>query len=63
MACHKVRNVKHDEWKKFGETLQEDFQHNQKKFWAKIRGKRKGNNEVERVSGQVLCEKEEVREK
>ena len=49
MACHKVRNVKHDEWKKFGETLQEDFQHNQKKFWAKIRGKRKGNNEVEEL--------------
>ena len=37
VACHKVRNAKHDEWKKFGETLQEGFQHNQKRFWAKTR--------------------------
>ena len=55
MACHIVRNAKHDEWKKFGETLQEEFQHNQKRFWAKTRGKR--------VSGQVLCEEEEVRKR
>ena len=66
VASHAVRNAKNEEWKKFGETLQEDFQHNQRRFWAKIRAKRKGNNEVGRVcdeSGQVLCEEEEVRKR
>jgi len=30
---------------------------------GKDKGKKKGNNEVERVSGHVLCEKEEVRKR
>ena len=66
VASHIVRNAKNEEWKKFGETLQEDFQHNQRRFWAKIRARRKGDNEVGRVcddSGQVLCEEEEVRKR
>ena len=58
-ASHAVRNAKNEEWKKIGETLQGDFQHNQRRFWAKIRARMKGNNEVGRVcdkSGQVLCD-------
>ena len=57
---------KNEEWKEIGETLQEDFQHNQMRFWAKIRARTKGNNEVGRVcdkSGQVLCDEKEVRKR
>ena len=46
--------------------MQGDFQHNQRRFWAKIRARTKGSSEVERVcdeSGQVLCEEEEVRKR
>ena len=63
-ASHTVRKAKNEEWKKIGETLQGDFQHNQRRFWAKIRDRTKGSSEVGRVcdeSGQVLCEEEEVR--
>ena len=48
-AGHAVRTAKNEEWKEIGETLQEDFQHNQTRFWAKIRARTKGNNEVGRV--------------
>ena len=65
-ASNAVRNAKNEEWKKIGETLQGDFQHNQRRFWAKIRARTKGNNEVGRIcdkSGQMLCDEEEVRER
>ena len=63
-ASHTVRIAKNEEWKKIGKTLQGDFQHNQRRFWVKIRDRTKGSSEVGRVcdeSGQVLCEEEEVR--
>ena len=65
-ASNAVRNAKNEEWKRIGETLQGDFQHNQRRFWAKIRARTKGNNEVGRIcdkSGQMLCNEEEVRER
>ena len=65
-ASHAVRNAKNEEWKKIAETLQGDFQHNQRRFWAKIRARTKGNNEVERVcdkSGQVLCDEKEIKKR
>ena len=46
--------------------MQGDFQHNQRRFWSKIRARTKGSSEVGRVcdeSGQVLCEEEEVRKR
>ena len=61
-----VRNAKNEDWKRIGETLQGDFQHNQRRFWAKIRARMKGNNEVGRIcdkSGQVLYNVVEVRER
>ena len=65
-ASNAVRNAKNEEWKRIGETLQGDFQHNQRRFWAKIRARTKGNNEVGRIcdkSGQMLCDEEEIKER
>ena len=65
-ASHAVRNAKNEEWKRIGETLQGDLQHNQRRIWTNIRARMKGNNEVGRVcdkSGQELCDEEEVRKR
>ena len=45
-ASHTVRKAKNEEWKKIGETLQGDFQHNQRRFWSKIRDRRKANMQI-----------------
>ena len=31
-ASNAVRNAKNEDWKRIGETLQGDFQHNQRRF-------------------------------
>ena len=62
-ANYKVKKLKSEECKKIGQTLQGDFQHNQRRFWAKIKSSVKGYQEVGKVcdeSRQVLCEEEEV---
>ena len=58
-----MKKLKSEECKKIGQTLQGDFQHNQGRFWAKIKSSVKGYQEVGKVcdeSRQVLCEEEEV---
>ena len=58
-AGHEVRKAKNDEWRRLGESLQGDYIHDQKRFWASIRSAVKGTHEVGRIcdeSGQVLCE-------
>ena len=58
-----MKKSKSEECKKIGQTLQGDFQHNQRRFWAKIKSSAKGYQEVGKVcdeSRQVLCEEEEV---
>ena len=60
----KLGRQKNDDWRKLGESLQGDYIHNQKRFWASIRSTVKCNREMERIcddNGQVLCEEEEVR--
>ena len=58
-----MKKSKSEECKKIGQALQGDFQHNQGRFWAKIKSSVKGYQEVGKVcdeSRQVLCEEEEV---
>ena len=63
MASYTVKKSKSEECKKIGQTLQGDFQHHQRRFWAKRKSSVKGYQEVGKVcdeSRQVLSEEEEV---
>ena len=44
-----VRNAKNEEWIKLGESLQNDFSQNQRRFWARVRTSVKGRPEVGRI--------------
>ena len=44
MSCSE--ECKSEEWKKIGEALQGDFQHNQRRFWVKIGARTKGSSEM-----------------
>ena len=52
-----MKKSKSEECKKIGQTLQGDFQYNQRTFWAKIKSSVKGYQEVGKVceSRQALC--------
>ena len=66
VAGHEVRKAKNDEWRKLGESLQVEYTHNQKRFWASMQSTVKGNQKVRRIcddNRQVLCEGEEARTK
>ena len=54
-----------EECKKIGQTVQGDFQHDQRRFWAKMKSSVKGNQEKGKVcdeSRQVLCEEKRLGE-
>ena len=65
-ARYAVRKANNEEWVKLGESLQNDFSQNQRRFWARVRRSVKGRPEVGRVcdnDGQVICVEEKVRKR
>ena len=49
---------------KLGESLQGNYENNQRKFWASIRSTVNGNQDVGRIcdkNGQLLCDEKEVK--
>ena len=45
-ANYTVRGVVNEKLKNISKTLQGDFHHNQRRFWAKVRSRAKGKQEA-----------------
>ena len=59
-----VRKAKHEEWIKFGDSLQNDFVETKGTSGVRIRATMKESHEAGQVcgeNGQVICEGDEVR--
>ena len=59
-----VREVKEEDWLRWGKELQKSFLENRRAFWKKINGKEEGHRlelEVESKDGTLLTENDEVK--
>ena len=63
-AKEEVRKSKQNEWEKFGEKLEKDFNDNQKLFWGAMKRCRKGNSSsarhVKNSNGEMVKDEDEI---